>query len=94
MGKAIVKISGLPIGNKFWDISDFGKVESRLGERFLLKNNRTKLNIQQFFFDYSYSEKVKDFGQMVGKLIPNSHKKFRICQFEQIKAAFKWPNNC
>ena len=89
MGKAIVKISGLPIGNKFWDISDFGKVESRLGERFLLKNN-----IQQFFFDYSYSEKVKDFGQMVGKLIPNSHEKFRICQFEQIKAAFKWPNNC
>ena len=62
-------------------------METRLGERFLLKSNRTKLNIQQFFFDYSYSE--KNFGQMVGKLIPHSHEKFRICQFEQIKAAFK-----
>ena len=88
MGKVIVKISGFPFGNEFWDISDLGKVESRLGKRFPLKNNRTKLKIQKLFFDDSYSEQVKDFWQMVGTFIPNSHETFRICQFEHIKAAF------
>ena len=75
------------LGKKFWDISDFKKVESRLGKRFLLKNIQTKINVQEFFFDDSYSEQAKDFWQMVGKFIPNSHEKFQICQFEHIKAA-------
>ena len=61
---------------------------SRLGKSFLLKSIQTKIKVQEFFFDDSYSEQVKVFGQMIGKFIPNSHKKFRICQFEQIKAAF------
>ena len=63
-------------------------MESRLGKRFLLKNIQTKINVQEFFFDDSYSEQAKDFWQMVVKFIPNSHEKFQICQFEHIKAAF------
>ena len=60
---------------------------SRLRKSFLLKSIQT-INVQEFFFDDSYSEQVKVFGQMIGKFIPNSHKKFQICQLEQIKAAF------
>ena len=56
MGKVIVKISELPVG-----YPDFEKVESRLGKRFLLKSIQTKINVQEFFFDDSYSEQVKDF---------------------------------
>ena len=88
MGKVIVTISELTLGKNFETFQILRKWNLGWEKGFFWKTFKTKINVQEFFFDDSYSEQVKDFWQMVGKFIPNSHEKFRICQFEHIKVAF------
>ena len=61
MGKVIATISELTLGKKFETFQILRKWNLGWEKSFLLKNIQTKINVQEFFFDNSYSEQVKDF---------------------------------
>ena len=67
MGKVFVKMLEIPLGNKFWDASDFERVKSSLEKN---KNKWTRI----FFFYSNYSEQVKDFFEIIGSSCQLSRK--------------------
>ena len=80
MGKVFVKMLEIPLGNKFWDASDFERVKSSLEKN---KNKWTRI----FFSIVTILRKLKIFLKLL-VVHANFHEKVQICQFEHLKAPF------